>query len=356
MRALKYLTAFQIPLVVYVSLSMSGMWSFLTLVHVYAAIPLIDQLLPSTEGNMSAVEEETARHERAYDWLLYALVPVQLALLGYYLHLVVDTALSPIELVGNTLAMGISSAVLGINLAHELGHRVSKWDRALAKILLLSSLYTHFIIEHNLGHHRRVATAEDPATSRYGQTVYGFVPRSIWLGYLSAWEIERNRRRKKLKPFWSLSNEMIQLTVLEILAVAAVFGYGGWVALAAFLATSLLGQAQLEIINYIEHYGLRRTRLENGRYERVHGHHSWNSNHAFGRLVLFELTRHSDHHYMGSRPYQVLRHMDNAPQLPAGYPAMILLSLVPPAWFRIMNPRVRETMMEHYGESGAVQT
>lgn len=341
MRALKYLTALQIPLVVWATLALPGWWSFLTVVHVYGLIPIIDQVLPKSERNMNAVEEEAARQDRLYDLLLFLIVPIQVGLLAFYLVLLKEGGLTTVELVGNTLSMGICSATLGINLAHELGHRVTRFERFLSKTLLLTTLNMHFIIEHNLGHHKRVATHEDPATGRFGETVYRFVPRSMIQSYLSAWQIESARRRKRALPFWSLRNEMIQMTLIQVVATAIVLAWGGWVVLAGFVVTAVLAQMQLEIINYVEHYGLAREKSEDGRYERVQAHHSWNSNHAFGRLVLFELTRHSDHHYMASRPYQVLRHLDDAPQMPMGYPAMILLSLLPPVWFGVMNPRAR---------------
>ena len=350
MRPLKYLAAFQIPVVVWVSLLLPGWWSFLAVVHVYGLIPLLDQVLPQSEANLSAAEEEAARSDRLYDLLLYALVPIQVATLGFYLTLVAGGGLTGVELVGKTLTMGICSAVLGINLAHELGHRVNRAERWMAKTLLLTSLNMHFIVEHNLGHHKRVATEEDPASGRFGESVYRFVIRSMWFSYLSAWEIERTRRGRRGLPFWSVRNEMLQMTGIEVAALGLVAWVLGPAGLAAYVVTGVLAQMQLEIINYIEHYGLSRRRRDDGRYERVQAHHSWNSNHAFGRLVLFELTRHSDHHYQASRPYPVLRHLEGAPQMPAGYPAMMLLSLLPPVWFSVMNPlalRVVEGRHEH---------
>lgn len=348
MRSLKYLTAFQIPVLVYLSLVLPGWWSFLVVGYLYGIVPIIDELLPRSALNMSAAEEEAARTDRLYDVLLYAMVPFQVALLLVYLQGVASGGLTPVELVGNTLSMGVSNASLSINIGHELGHRASRFERFLAKTLLLTSLNLHFVIEHNLGHHKRVATDDDPASARYGQTVYTFVPRSMWLSYLSAWNIERERRAKRKLPFFSPGNEMIQSTLIQAAALGAAWAWGGWLVAVAYLASALHGQAQLEVINYIEHYGLSRGRREDGRYERVSAHHSWNSNHAFGRLLLFELTRHSDHHYQASRPYQILRDLDKAPQMPAGYPAMMVMSMFSPLWFRVMNPRAERTMLAHY--------
>lgn len=353
MRSLKYFAAFQIPVVVMLSLMGAGWWSFAAVVHVYVIIPILDQLLPQSTYNMNKVEEEAARKDTLYDWMLYLLVPFQVGMLIFYLYQVAFAPLTMVELVGNTITMGISCAGLGINLGHELGHRVNKMERMLAKTLLLTTLDMHFIIEHNLGHHKRVATAEDPASAGLGEIVYAFVPKSMVLSYLSAWEIERSRRKRRNKAFWSLNNEMIQMTLIQLAALAAVYFLLSPLAALMYIVVGLIGQALLEIINYVEHYGLSRAKKESGRYERVHPHHSWNSNHAYGRLVLFELTRHSDHHFMAERPYQVLRHFDEAPQLPAGYPAMVLLTLIPPLWFHVMNPRAKAVMQEQYTDFDA---
>ncbi|MBO6573879.1 MAG: alkane 1-monooxygenase [Rhodothermales bacterium] len=346
MRALKYLAALQIPAAVVLSFWLPGWWSFFAVFFVYGLIPIADQLLPKTEANMSQAEEAVARAEPLYDVMLYLFVPLQVGILVAYLYAMASGLWSPVEMVGGTLAMGISSAVLGINLAHELGHRTTRFERGLAKALLLTTLNTHFIVEHNLGHHRRVATPEDPATGRSGESVYRFVVRSMINSYRSAWFIERERRGKRQLAFWSVRNEMLQLTAIQAMALVVVGAVFGPFGLLAYVLNGLLGHVQLEVINYIEHYGLTREKRDDGRYERVQAHHSWNSNHALGRLVLFELTRHSDHHYMASRPYQVLRSLDHAPQMPAGYPAMMLLSLVPPVWFRVMDPRAERALAE----------
>jgi alkane 1-monooxygenase len=240
------------------------------------------------------------------------------------------------------MVMGLLCGTFGINVGHELGHRADKMEQRLAKALLLTSLYMHFFIEHNKGHHKHVATPGDPSSARLGETVYGFHFRSIVFGYLSAWHIAARDVRKKGKKVFSLHNEMLQFQLIQLLFVAIIYvAFGGWTTL-FFILAALQGVLLLETVNYIEHYGLQRKELAAGKYERAMPVHSWNSNHVIGRVTLFELSRHSDHHYLASRKYQILRHHDNSPQMPTGYPGMMILSLVPPAWFYVMNKRIRQ--------------
>jgi alkane 1-monooxygenase len=212
----------------------------------------------------------------------------------------------------------------------------------MAKALLLTSLYMHFFTEHNKGHHKRVATYEDPSSARYNEPVYLFYFRTIIFSYVSAWHIANDERRKKILPVFSLQNEMVQFTLIQGAFLGLIyFFFGGSVTL-YFLAAAMIGILLLETVNYIEHYGLQRRPTGEGKYERAMPEHSWNSDHLIGRIMLFELSRHSDHHYLASRKYQVLRHHDNSPQMPTGYPGMILLSLIPPAWFYVMNRRIKK--------------
>jgi alkane 1-monooxygenase len=251
--------------------------------------------------------------------------------------------LSTIDTIGRIAVMGLLCGTFGINVGHELGHRVNKWEQTLAKILLLSSLYMHFFTEHNKGHHKRVATPEDPSSARMGEPIYTFYFRTIFLSYLSAWHISNDEVKKKGKPVFSLLNEMIQFHLIQAAFIGIIFLFFGGTVTLYFLAAALMGILLLETVNYIEHYGLQRKATTDGKYERTMPEHSWNSDHVLGRLVLFELSRHSDHHYMASRKYQVLRHHDDAPQMPTGYPGMMLLSLVPPIWFKIMNKRLKSS-------------
>jgi alkane 1-monooxygenase len=238
--------------------------------------------------------------------------------------------------------MGLLCGSFGINVAHELGHRSNGFERTLSRMLLLSSLYMHFYIEHNKGHHKRVSTPEDPASARYGENVYAFYVRTLVFSWLSAWEIAARDLKKKGLPAFHWRNEMLQYQLIQIAFVAIIWYVFGWRSTLFFLAAAFLGALLLETVNYIEHYGLVRKCRAEGTYERVLPEHSWNSDHVLGRLMLFELSRHSDHHYSASRKYQVLRHHQYAPQMPTGYPGMMILSLIPPLWFRVMHRKMQQ--------------
>jgi alkane 1-monooxygenase len=244
------------------------------------------------------------------------------------------------ELAGLTVSIGIVLGALGINVAHELGHRANPSEQALAKWGLLPVLYQHFFIEHNRGHHKHVSTDADPATARKDENVYVFFFRSIIGQYKNAWKLEAERLQRKGQKFWSWQNEMLRFQIYQIAYLTTIGLIFGLTVVPYALAIALIGILLLETINYIEHYGLRRKKLPNGNFERVLPIHSWNSDHEMGRIVLFELTRHSDHHYLASRKYQILRHMDESPQLPTGYPGSMLMALVPPLWFAAMNHRL----------------
>jgi alkane 1-monooxygenase len=250
--------------------------------------------------------------------------------------------LSGVDIAGRIVAMGLLCGAFGINAAHELGHRTNMFEQFLAKLLLLTSLYMHFFIEHNKGHHKHVATPQDPSTAKFKQTVYAFWAQTFVGTYLSAWHIAIDEAKKKNKALPSLNNEMFLFQMIQIAFVLAIFYFFGLSIMLYFMAAALLGAILLETVNYIEHYGLSREKGQGELYERVKPHHSWNSNHVIGRLMLFELSRHSDHHYLASRKYQVLRNMEEAPQMPTGYPGMIVLSLFPPIWFSIMHKQMKK--------------
>jgi len=342
LRVFKYAS----PLLLYGSAMLSffttGLLVWLPLLYAWLLIPLLELLLKPDASNMSAAEEELAKKDPVYDWLLYIIVPLQYLLLGCFFYSVTYTHSSGIDLIGKTMTMGLLCGTFGINVGHELGHRVNKGEQFLAKALLLTSLYMHFFIEHNKGHHKRVATPEDPSSARLGEPVYYFYIRSIIMSYLSAWDIAARDVKKKGYPVMSLQNEMLQYQLIQLLFIASIYiVFDGWTTL-LFVLSALQGILLLETVNYIEHYGLQRKEIAAGKYERAMPAHSWNSNHVIGRVTLFELSRHSDHHYLASRKYQILRHHDDSPQMPTGYPGMMILSLIPPAWFYVMNRRVKQ--------------
>jgi alkane 1-monooxygenase len=332
----KYIFVYLTPVVVALSLFARDGWTFFSVLVLFGLLPFLELFTKGSTANLAEAEEAVRKSDRFYDWLLYSLVPIQYLLLMVFLLRLQAGGLTTTELVGTTLSYGMACGILGINAAHELGHRATKHEQNMSKILLLSTLYMHFFIEHNRGHHKKVATPEDPASSRYGETIYAFFPRSIGNSWLSAWHIEALKLQKLGKKFWSWENEMLRFQVWQLALLATIALVFGGMVLLLFVAASLVGILLLEAVNYIEHYGLQRQKTEKG-YERTLPIHSWNSNHPMGRLVLLELSRHSDHHFLASRKYQVLRHFDESPQMPTGYPGMILLALVPPLWFGVMH-------------------
>lgn len=346
-RALRYATTFVVPLGAWATFTESIPWHWSVPVFSFVIIPLLELVLRGKHNNLTAAEEEAMLADPLFDFMLYLFVPVQWVLLGLFLHRTSLGDLTPFALLGNIATMGILCGVYGINVAHELGHRTKRWERDLARALLLSSLYMHFIIEHNRGHHRRVATPDDPASARYGETVYGFWLRSIVFSWRSAWHIEADRLQKGGQKPYGVKNEMLQALAWQLgllTVIALVFGAQS---LLAFLGAALIGVLLLETVNYIEHYGLRRKRTSTGTYGRVQHIHSWNSDHLIGRIMLFELTRHSDHHWKASKKYQSLQSLEDAPQLPTGYPGMMLLSLVPPLFFGLLHPQLQRLAREN---------
>jgi alkane 1-monooxygenase len=226
-----------------------------------------------------------------------------------------------------------------------LGHRQASNERFLGKLLLLPTQYMHFYIEHNFGHHLHAATPEDPATARYNQTVYSFWFTSVIRQYINAWKIQNKLLKNNNQGFFSVKNDMFWYTLFQISYLMFVFVFFGKIGLLFAFSAGLIGFLLLETVNYIEHYGLIRLKTKSGRYERVKEMHSWNSNHVIGRIVLYELTRHSDHHFKSSKKYQVLDCHNESPQMPYGYPTSMVLAMIPPLWFRIMNKRVPEEMI-----------
>jgi alkane 1-monooxygenase len=236
--------------------------------------------------------------------------------------------------------MGIMCGVIGINVGHELGHRSGRLEQFFGELLLLSSLENHFLPYHNRGHHTNVATPQDPATARKNEAVYVFWFRSQIGSYIQAWQIESKRMQIIGSSFFSLRNKMLVYTLVHITCFALILILYGNQALLSFFTVATIGILLLETVNYIEHYGLLRQKNENRRYELVKRKHSWNSNHILGRLILFELSRHSEHHYKPDKPYQLLHSESTVPTMPTGYPGMMLLSFVPPLFFMVMNKRV----------------
>ena len=340
--AFKYLSPVAIYLLALLAFSFNGWITWAPMIYAWVLLPGLELFLNPDNKNLSAAEEDLAKANSWYDYMLYLIVPLQYAALVYFLFAMQQTGLQWWEITGRIFTMGLLCGTFGINVAHELGHRIKKTEQVLAKMLLATSLYMHFFIEHNKGHHKHVATPQDPSSARYNEPVYLFYLRTIFFSYLSAWKIANEDSLKKNGNSLHYKNEMIAAHFFQVLLIASIYFFFGGLITLYFLAAAFIGILLLETVNYIEHYGLQRKETINGKFERTMPHHSWNSNHVLGRVMLFELSRHSDHHYLASRKYQVLQHHEDAPQLPTGYPGSMILSLIPPLWFYVMNRKIKK--------------
>ncbi len=341
-KALKYLSPTIVYVLAWLAFSQHGWLTWSPMLYAWIILPLMELFIQPNAKNMNVAEEELAKNDRIYDYMLYLIVLLQFIALYKFLTVINQPALLWWEVAGRVWTMGLLCGTFGINVGHELGHRVNKFEQALAKALLLTSMYMHFFIEHNKGHHKNVATPKDPSSARLNEPVYTFYFRTVLFSYLSAWKIANEEMRKKGLSVFNWENEMLQVHFIQILFVAIIFIIFGWLITLYFLLAAIIGIALLETVNYIEHYGLQRKEASPGKFERALPCHSWNSNHILGRLMLFELSRHSDHHYLASRKYQILQHHNDAPQLPTGYPGSMILALLPPAWFYIMNRKIKQ--------------
>ncbi len=337
---LKYFLAFIPSLAALFGMWAGGGWTYSAVVIAFVIVPILEVFFAGDGNNFSEVEESHRKEIRFFDYMLYSNVLVLYAVVGYYFYQLTYGAYSTSELIGATASVAVINGTVGINVAHELGHRNTKLEQFFARCLLLPSLYMHFTSEHNLGHHKHVATRKDPSTARKGEMIYAFWLRSTWGCYSGAWRLEKTRLSRKGVSFWSIENKMIWFQIIQLAYLLSIAIFLGWSFVPFAIAIAIGGFILLETVNYIEHYGLLRKQSESGIYETVKPHHSWNSDHQVGRILLYELTRHADHHYKANRPYQILKHIEESPQLPLGYPGSMLMSLVPPLWFYVMNKRL----------------
>jgi alkane 1-monooxygenase len=316
-----------------------GIFWYLGPILIFGLIPALDYLVGLDRSNPPDDLIAALEADRYYRWIIYLYLPLQYAALVWACWLWAGDSLSIFDKVGLALTVGIVAGI-GINTAHELGHKKEKVERWLAKIALAQSFYGHFYIEHNRGHHVRVATPEDPASSRVGEHVYAFLPRTIVGSFRSAWRLEQPRFKRRNESHWSIRNDVLNAWLMSVVLWGALLIGFGLAILPYLLLQAAVGIVLLEIVNYLEHYGMLRRKEHTGRYERVRPGHSWNSNNIATNVLLYHLQRHSDHHANPTRRYQALRDVQEAPVLPTGYAGMIMLALVPPLWFRVMDPRV----------------
>ena len=315
-----------------------GFWWFGPM-FVFGLIPVIDLVVGRDAENPPEDALAWLEEDRYYRWITYLFLPVQYATLVWGCWALTSFGLPLVDRVGLAVTLGCIAGI-GINTAHELGHKREQHEKWLAKVALAQPFYGHFFIEHNRGHHTRVATPEDPASARLGEVVYEFWPRSVVGSLRNAWRLERVRLTRKDGTVWTIRNDVLNAWLMSVVlwgGLCLAFGPG----LLPFLVVqAVVGVLLLESVNYLEHYGLRRVRVDGGRYEKVDPSHSWNSNNIATNVLLYHLQRHSDHHANPVRRYQSLRDFPESPVLPTGYAGMIVLSLLPFAWRKVMDPKV----------------
>src|SRR6478752_551565 len=321
-----------------------GLFWWIGPIFIYVLIPLLDLAIGADPTNPPDDVVAWLEQDRYYRWVTYAFLPLQYVALvtGCWL-IATHGGLGIVDKLGIAFTLGTLNGV-AINTAHELGHKKEHAERWLAKIALAPTGYGHFFIEHNRGHHVRVATPDDPASSRLGESFWAFLPRTVAGSLRNGWSLERTRLRRMGKRTMGMRNDIVgawAMTVVLFGGLAIVFGA---VVLPYLLVQAVIGFSLLEVVNYLEHYGLRRQKREDGRYERCLPEHSWNSNNVAPNFLLYHLQRHSAHHATPPRRYQALRHVEEAPQLPTGYAGMIVLAWFPPIWRRVMDPR----LLEHF--------
>lgn len=318
-------------------------WPWLVVLGVFGVVPLLDLII----GRDPANPDETAQvphmeQQRYYRYLSLVSVPLILGMLVWAGWVIVNhDTWNWLGQLGWVLSVGTITGSIGITVAHECIHKDTRLEQNAGGLLLAAVCYGGFKIEHLRGHHVHVSTPEDASSARYGQSLYAFLPHAYAHNFLNAWKLEAERLKRKHLPALHWRNELIawySISALLLLSFGVAFG---WLGALFFIAQSVVAFTLLEIVNYVEHYGLHRRKLDNGRYERTNPTHSWNSNFLLTNLFLFHLQRHSDHHANAKRRYQVLRHFAESPQLPNGYAGMVVLALCPPLWRAVMDPRVR---------------
>lgn len=325
----------------------NSLWLWTGPIVILGVVPVVDLLTGVDRSNPPDEVIASLEADRYYRWLTYAYLPLQYAGLVLGLYVIARGDLTTVDKVGLTVTLGFVAGV-GISTAHELGHKRESVERWLAKVALAQSFYGHFAVEHNRGHHVRVATPEDPASARMGESIYAFWPRTVVGSLRNAWRLEARRYARHGRHPFRIGNDVINAWLMSAAMWIVLVVWLGIGILPYLVLQAVIGFTLLEIINYIEHYGLLRQRVGVGdreRYERVEPVHSWNANQIATNVLLYHLQRHSDHHANPTRRYQALRDYPDAPQLPTGYAGMLIVAVVPWLWFRVMDPRV----LAHYG-------
>jgi alkane 1-monooxygenase len=350
LRKLGFFTAFIIPSLVVAGYYLDGWWNYLAIIFSFVLIPVIDQQIGIDTTNVPASQAKAKGEEFYYRFVTYIWTYVQLGFVVWGCFVIATGNINTLyEWIGFAVSFSLVTGGIGITVAHELGHKKSSLERFYSKALLMTVSYMHFYIEHNRGHHVLVATPEDPATARKNESFYAFWVRSVFQGYIHAWKLENESMRRKGLPLFHVSNSMIWFAILPLVFCALItllFSFQAgrilWEIPVFFFTQSVLAFTLLELVNYVEHYGITRREITPGKYERVNPVHSWNASQLLSNFFLFQLQRHSDHHANAIKRYQLLDHYEVSPQLPFGYPTMILIATFPPLWFAMMNRRLEQ--------------
>lgn len=344
LKKIGFFTAFILPSLTMVGFYLGGYWNWTTVGFVFIVIPITDYWAGLDTANVPEEQAKMIGEEFYYRFVTYVWAFFQLAFVCWCCFAIssgyIQTAA---EWIGFVISVGLVTGGIGITVAHELGHKKSKLEQFYSQLLLMTVCYMHFFVEHNRGHHVQVATPADPATARKGENFYAFWFRSVFVGYAHAWHLEKESLARKGRSVFSIHNSLIWFALLPLafctlLTLAFSTQTSTWWTIPAFFfAQSFIAFSLLELVNYVEHYGIVRKQKANRQYERVNPLHSWNASHLISNFFLFQLQRHSDHHANAIKRYQVLEHVDDSPQLPFGYPTMIIIALLPPLWFKLMN-------------------
>lgn len=336
----KYLIAYLGPLSMVLALKFQSTWVWSPLILLFVILPAIEAILPLYARQISSTVAQQIRSRKAYDWILYGNVLIIWVLVIWYGSVISTIDLTLYEYAGLTISLGIIMGGFGINVAHELGHRSSKWDQIMSQLLLLPALFMRFTLEHNFGHHKYVATDRDPASAGRGLTLYKFIPRSFIGTYRGAFQIAQRRLQRSGRNNWLINNAVIHYELIQWIYLLSMGWFFGWMVIPFLVGAALIAIGLLEAVNYIEHYGLRRKIHSNGKFEKVNAQHAWNSNHLLSRLFLYELSLHPDHHQRADKKYQILEHTADSPQMPQGYPFMIIAAFFPSFYFRMVQPEL----------------
>ena len=347
-KALPFLTAFLLIPLVAVAAMWGGLWVLAPFMFGWFAIPIMDKLLALDTANMDPTTRDSVLFW--HKMVTWAWIPAQTAMLVGVLWLATDGHLSVGTSIIVALGMGIATGGVGITFAHEMVHQRNRWERWAGEFLLVSTAYGHFATEHVHGHHINVGTPQDPVSARKGENFYAFFFRAVFGSLISAWRIDRKRLAKRGLPVWHRTNPFWRYAIGMLAWVGVAFAIGGWWAVGLYFVQAFMAVFQLEAVNYVEHYGLQRRLLPNGKFERVQPHHSWNASHRFSNWLLINLQRHSDHHHRPDRRFPLLQHHSwkTAPNLPMSYSFMIAIATNPPLWFWVMNKRVDRWRAKFY--------